>query len=165
MQKILMINNSAISDTSGSSVRARRYYEEFKKEGFSVSKSFSGNVNSSSVLRTFTNNFLASLPLVVHKFDIVYSISDLYPDALCGIIYKLAHPKVRFICGCHCIITRKVPARSKAHYYYSRISQKVILWLLKLVKAEILVSNNYDKEILVKKGFKKIRTVYPAPNF
>lgn len=162
-----MVCNSILGDgdTSGSSIRAKRYPPIFKKLGYEViicspliQKKIHPAIN-------FMTNALFSLRYIFYKCKILYSISDLFPDVFFAYIYHLSHPKTIFICGVHSIVQKKIKGRTKIYSCYAYYSQKIILWFLKHSADKILVSNDYDNEILKTQGFKNVRTVYPAPNF
>lgn len=153
-------------DTSGSSIRAKRFYECFISNlGYKVERINPCIKRKIHPLVNFIVNFILSLPNLTKKCDICYSISDLFPDAIFGILYKITHPKVTFICGCHSLVQRHIKGRTWLHAFYSYHSQQIILSLLKHFVDKILVSNDYDNNLLTQKGFKKIITVYAAPNF
>lgn len=165
--RILMVTTSVLGSgkTSGSSVRADRFQGCFIKMGHKVERIKPWLKRKLHPLLNFIINFIMSLGNLRKSCDVVYSISDLFPDAAFGIAYKLTHPDVKFICGVHSLVQRGIKGRSWFHAAYSYYSQYVILALLKRTADKVLVSNNYDNFILKNNGHKHVTTVYPAPNF
>lgn len=166
MPRILMICNSIIGHgrTSGSSIRAERFRREFTKMGYQVQVVQPFIRRRIHPMVNFIINLIMSIPYLTVKVDIVYSISDLLPDAVFGVLYKLLHPRVTFICGCHSLVQSHIKGRTRLHSLYSYWSQRTIHLLLKYTCNRLLVSNNYDNGILTNRGHKVV-TIYAAPNF
>lgn len=150
--------------TSGTCIRARKFKAIFTEQGVKVMSVDPIVQRKIHPLVNFILNLILALPQLVIKCDLVYSISDLLPDAMFGILYKLTHPNIKFTCGCHSLVQRHIIGRTPLHSFYSYYSQQVILWLLKRTANRVLVSNDYDRKILLSKGFKEVVTVYAAPN-
>ena len=150
--------------TSGSSIRAKKFSEFFVSQGIDVVPIKPFIRRMIHPLINFILNLILALPQLYRKCDLLYSISDLLPDAMFGILYKLIHPGTKFTCGCHSIVQKHIQGRTPLHSFYAFYSQKIILWLLKRTADRMLVSNDYDRKILLNKGFKKVVTVYAAPN-
>lgn len=152
-------------ETSGSSIRAKRFYECFIFLGYKVKRINPCIKTKIHPLVNFILNFILSLPKLFISCETCYSLSDLFPDAMFGILYKLIHPKVKFICGCHSLVQRNIKGRTWLHAFYSYYSQQTILLMLTKWCDRLIVSNNYDNSLMVKRGFKEVKTVYAAPNF
>ncbi len=169
---ILIVCNSIIGKgtTSGSSIRASRFGHFLEEKGHHV-------CTCRPLLRTrvhpavnFAVNALFALRFLPRRFDLMYSVSDLAPDALFAVAYRLLWGRSPLlVCGCHSLVQTMVKqeyqARSRLHYLYSCYSQKIILWMLKHIKVKMLVSNDFDNFVLRKRGFKNVVTVYGGANF
>lgn len=94
---------------------------------------------------------------------ILYSSSDLLPDAVPAFYAKIKNPSLRWISGLHLIAPNpfkgfgKTPRHSYvfpgiANIYYF-LTQRLILCYLKKYAHTVMVSNSLDKEFLVKLGF------------
>jgi glycosyltransferase involved in cell wall biosynthesis len=94
------------------------------------------------------------------KGDVIYSTSDLMPDAIPAIRFKKRFKEARWIAGLHLIAPNpfrgydnklKFPSISNMYYF---ITQRIILRYLRKYAYCVFVSNHLDKEFLLKKGFK-----------
>lgn len=94
---------------------------------------------------------------------VIYSSSDLIPDSLPALFLKFKNPQARLLCGLHLIapnpfkgfikIWQKgmiLPDLRSLYYFFS---QRFIIFFLKRKANLVLVSNNLDRDFLLKKGF------------
>ena len=110
-------------------------------------------------------------------FDVVYSTSDLLPDTIPSFFLKCISSKTRWICGLHLIAPS--PLRGYKHAYdkefvlpdlkllYYFITQSIIIFLIRKSAFLVFVSNDQDKERLLKKGFSEnhVLVTYGAPEW
>ena len=104
--------------------------------------------------------------------DVIYSSSDLIADSIPALSLKKGNIKAKFICGLHLIAPNpfkgfenvfskrvKFPGLRDLYYYFT---QKIIISHLKKYANLVLVSNNHDKDTLVKQGFanKQVAVAY-----
>lgn len=99
----------------------------------------------------------------INNNTIIYSSSDLLPDATPAIYIKIKNPSVRWITGLHLIAPNpfkgykkkytkgySLPSISNIYYF---LTQRLIMKFMKLFAHTIMVSNSMDREFLIKKGF------------
>jgi len=110
------------------------------------------------------------------KTNIIYSASDLIADAIPAIFLKMKNRSADLIIGVH--LLAPLPWKGfKKHYLkgfcwprlsgiYYFISQSLVLLLVKKCASLVLVSNRWDRDTLIRKGFdsKKILVSYGAVN-
>lgn len=96
---------------------------------------------------------------------IVYSSSDLMPDAVPALFLKLKNKKLRWISGMHLIAPgpfkgfkkAKVKGLSfptfKGAYFF--VYQRAMMFFMRRLATLILVSNKQDREFLLKRGFRE----------
>jgi len=113
----------------------------------------------------------------IDKNSIIYSSSDLLADVLPAIYMKLRNRKARWMAGLHLIAPnpfkgfKKTTTRGftfpRLSNLYFFLSQRVAVFFMKRLASLILVSNNGDKEFLVKKEIsrKKILVTYGGVDF
>lgn len=110
-------------------------------------------------------------------FDVVYSSSDLLPDAIPALFLKMLTPKIKWISGLHLIAPsplkgyhqayaegRSMPGLKNIYYY---ITQSFILFFMRHLALLAFVSNHLDKQHLLKKRFKdgQVLVTYGAPEW
>lgn len=109
--------------------------------------------------------------------SIIYSSSDALADLLPAVYMKLHNRKTVWITGLHLIAPNPFKGFKKATtegftfptlrglYYY--FYQKLAIYAMKHLAQLVMVSNNMDKELLVKRGVlsQKIMVVYGGVNF
>jgi glycosyltransferase involved in cell wall biosynthesis len=107
--------------------------------------------------------------------DVIYSSSDIIADSIPSLELKNRNKSARLVCGVHLLAPLpwkgfryafargwQIPSLKDIYYYFS---QKYILEKLKRHASLVLVSNSFDKKILMRKGFqeKQILVCYGAP--
>ncbi|MCK4325306.1 glycosyltransferase family 4 protein [bacterium] len=98
----------------------------------------------------------------IDKNSIVYSSSDLLPDVLPAVYMKLRNRKARWMAGLHLIAPNPFKGFKRSgtggftfpglDNLYFFLSQRTVIFFMNRLASLILVSNNKDKEFLVKKG-------------
>lgn len=105
---------------------------------------------------------------------VIYSSSDLLPDAVPAIFLKIMMPELKWISGLHLIAPnpfkgfKKVSTRgysmpSVSNIYYF-LTQRLIMRFMRKYAHTVMVSNEMDRAFLVKKGFNpdKVIVTYGA---
>lgn len=152
----------------------RQGINRFKNHGFNLIITDKNTKPVKKMLFTYAKRIITTLALIkkmpkLNVSDIIYSSSDLLPDAVPAIYLKKINPKTKFICGLHLMAQSMFPSYNrlslKSVYYY--LSQKYIISQLKNFADLVLVSNNIDAKKLKQLGFedKQIIVAYPGVNF
>jgi len=177
-RKIFIFNNAWLSRTgiSGSDLRAVQWSKQWRKMGFETIIFCSSNCRKnherygSKAKFVITSNLEDNFPSIMlnntllalknclnvpkaRDKDIIYSSSDFLADSLPAFFMKMQNKKAKWVSGMHLI------GKNATHY----ASQQITNQLLK--KADlVMVSNELDKQSIVKKGFKqgKILVTYGA---
>ena len=104
--------------------------------------------------------------LFEENIDIIYGGSDFFPDVFPAFLYKIFHPKAKWVqCIFHIYPDWKMRLGNKLKNFVAQYLQKFSLFLIK--RADIIININHQvKEELVKKGFneRKIRVNTPGIN-
>jgi len=97
--------------------------------------------------------------------DILYSTSDLLPDSLPTVVNKLKNSRTIWITGLHLLAPSPLKKFSLRNIYYY-LSQNFVLFFAWHLAEVVLVSNNLDRERLLKKKFLpgKVMVTYGAVN-
>jgi glycosyltransferase involved in cell wall biosynthesis len=113
--------------------------------------------------------------LKIYPQDIIYSSSDILADSIPALQLKQRNKNARLICGLHLIaplpwkgfrhaFTKgwQIPRLKDTYYYFS---QRYILGQLKRHADLVLVSNSFDRDNLIRNGFRQERVLvcYGAP--
>lgn len=144
-------------------------YKRYKSLEPNVKLTITSSLNTSRFglfLTYLYRAFKASLKQPrIDEDSIIYSSCDLLADVLPAIYMKLHNSKARWIAGLHLIApnpfkgfqktTTKGFIFPKLSNLYFFLSQRVVIFFMKRFVSLILVSNNGDKEFLVKKGILK----------
>lgn len=202
-KRIIAFNNGIVTQDgmSGSDNRAlnwTRIWSEFceviliipaggqkRYGGHKASKiiTTSHRFNSHSPIRILLEYLLRTIQALkktnggIEEGTLIYSSSDLIPDAIPGLILKYRNrhkPHIKLIMGCHLIAPHpfhgysgktRIPSLKNLYYYFS---QTAILRLARNWADKILVSNSLDQKFLIeKKSFdaKKVMVTYGALDF
>lgn len=188
--KFLIINNGIVSSNgmSGSDQRALNWSRIFFLKGhevtliipeqgkerykglnciITVADSLSGGI--SLVAGYFLRGMKASQILYkkLKRDDknntVIYSSSDLLPDAVPAIFVKIMMPELKWISGLHLIAPNPfkgfkkifaegytIPTLSTIYYF---LTQRIIMRFMKKYSHTVMVSNSIDRKFLIKKGF------------
>ncbi len=200
LSKFYILNNGIISQDgmSGSDQRALNWAAIFKdkshditmitsKSGQSRYKGFDCIVTAGGVWpggiglaagylwrAARTARIMKELDKEMREDTVIYSSSDLLPDAIPAIRAKTRNSSVKWIAGLHLIAPnplkgfkntaakgRTLPALSNIYYF---ISQRLVLNYMKKHANMVMVSNSLDKNFLLSKGFEadKVIVTYGA---
>jgi len=140
----------------------------------------SRHFNSTSSLRLLLEYIFRTFKAIkitageVGEFSLIYSSSDLIPDAVPALILKYRNRNkahVKLVMGCHLLAPHpfrgytgktRIPSLKNLYYYFS---QTLILRFARRWVDKILVSNNTDQKFLVEKKFfapEKVAVTYGA---
>jgi glycosyltransferase involved in cell wall biosynthesis len=198
--KILIINDGIVckEGMSGSDRRAMHWSQifseshkvfvmvpEFAKQRFTkTSQCYCINVKESSVgIIDYLYRVYLGIRKIINlkkdKLDVVYSSSDLIPDSIPAIVFKLMSPNTKWISGLHLIAPSpfkgftnaytktgiKLPSLKGLYYY---LTQTVIIFFMRKLAHLVFVSNEQDRLFLLnKKGFteNQVLVTYGAPEW
>jgi len=111
------------------------------------------------------------------KIDVVYSSSDIVPDSIPAIVFRLMSPDVKWISNLHLIAPSPFKGFNKIHkkgfhipnlrdlYYY--FTQTIIILFMRKFAHFVIVCNHIDKDKLLKKGFtnQQVLITHVAPEW
>ena len=116
------------------------------------------------VIIAYVCRTIQSLKLVFNRHtDIVYSGSDFFPDVIPAFLYKILHPKKKWIqCVFHIYPDWRIRPGNKVRNFVAQYLQKFSFILIK--KSDVIINiNNQVKAELVKLGFSEDRIVVNTP--
>lgn len=109
--------------------------------------------------------------------SVVYSTSDLIPDSIPALFFRLLNPSVTWMTGLHLIAPNPFygfEGQSKKRFHlptlkglYYFLTQTFILFFAKRLAKLVFVSNQQDRETLLKRGFRadQIMVTYGSPDW
>jgi glycosyltransferase involved in cell wall biosynthesis len=142
----------------------KRYGNHKAKEIITTNHHF----NSNSPIRLLVEYIFRTLKAInkttgkIEDCSLIYSSSDLIPDAIPALILKYRNrnsPHVKLIMGCHLLAPHpfngytgktRIPSLQNLYYYFS---QTLILKFARRWADKILVSNTIDQKFLIERKF------------